>query len=203
MNRKILLLTVFILVAVAQLLVPKHMISNLAGFAKTGKEYKFKIRHQRSDSPERGNSGSSIQGRFIWLQFEESRYRGADTADLNLSKPIYVLLSSDSLGFAKIQSVMQNKPQTGSDWLKVRAYKNFRDSDTSSLIINFPFNSYIIEDKDIKDTELGLTRKLKDPQSLIYLKVNIKESKYLVNDLVIDGLSFKDFVKSIRGTRQE
>jgi len=203
MNRKILLLTVFILVAVAQLLVPKHMISNLSGFAKTGTEFKFKIRHQRSDSPEIGNSGSSIQGRFIWLQFEESRYRGADTANLNLSRPIYVLLSSDSLGFAKIQSVMQNKPQTGSDWLKVRAYKNSSDADSNSLTINFPFNNYIIEDKDIKDTELGLTRKLKGPQSLIYLKVNIKENKYLVNDLVIDGLSFKDFVKSIRATRQE
>lgn len=196
MNRKILLLTVFILVAVAQLLVPKNMISNLAGFAKTGTEFKFKIRHQRSDGSTRGNTGTSMQGRFIWLQFEENRYKGVDSRILDLSRPVYVVFSSDSLGFAKVQSVMQNKPQTGSDWLKVRAFKNFREADSSSLIINFPFNNYYIEDKDIKDTELGLTRKLKDPQSLIYLKVNIKENQYLVNDLVIDGLSFKDFAKN-------
>lgn len=200
MNRKSLLLTVFILVAVAQLLVPKYMISNLAGFAQTGKEFKFKIRHQRTDSPARGNIGTTMEGRFIWLQFEENRYKGEDTRNLNLSRAVYVVLSSDSLGFAKIQSITQNKPATSSDWLKVRAYKNFRDSDTSSLVVNFPFNNYYIEDKDIKDTEERLTRKLKDQESLICLNIFIKENHFRIDDLFVDGMSFKDFVKNTGGS---
>ncbi|MEI7421098.1 MAG: hypothetical protein WCK18_03350 [Prolixibacteraceae bacterium] len=196
MNRKTLLLIVFVLVAVAQLLVPKYMISNLAGIARTGKEYKFKVRHQKSDFPSGGNSGSTLQGRFLWLQFEASRYTKSDTANLNLMRPVYIYLSSDSLGFAKVQTCNQNKPVSGSDWLKTRAYRNIRNSDSSFLVINFPFNNYYIEDKDLKNTEDRLTRKLKDPNSLIYLKIFIRENHFLISDLVIDGQSFKDFAMS-------
>lgn len=201
MNRKILLLTVFTLVAIAQLLVPKYMISNLAGFAQTGKEYKFKVRHQRSDFPSGRISGSSLQGRFLWLQFEAGKYNKADTTNLNLARPIYISLSSDSLGYAKIESCNQNKPLSSCNWLKVRAYKTFRNTDTSSLIVNFPFNNYYIQDKDIKNTEDRLTRKLKDPKSLIYLKVFIKENHFQISDLVIDGQTFKDFAKNTDSSR--
>jgi len=195
MNRKTLLLIVFILVAVSQLLVPKYMISNLAGIARTGEEYKFKVRHQRSDFPSRENTGSSLEGRFLFLQFVGNKYLKKDTGKIDLSRPVYAVLSSDSAGYAKVVDLIQNKPLSGSNWLKVRAYKNFRDADTSSLTINFPFNTYYIEDKDLKNTEDRLTGKLKDPNCLIYMKVFIRENHFLISDLVIDGLSFRDFVK--------
>lgn len=112
-----------------------------------------------------------------------------------MSRPVYATLSSDSAGFAMVGNLMQNKPESGSNWLKVRAYKNFPNSDSSSLIINFPFNTYYIEDKDIKNTADRLTAKLKDPNSIIYMKVFIRENHFLISDLVIDGQSFRDFVK--------
>ena len=105
---------------------------------------------------------------------------------------------TDDSGNALILSVGKTKP-AGSDWVKAKAFLNYKDS--SSLKINYPFSNYYIEDQDTRDIDAAFTRKLRDSTSTLCLKVNIKDNQFIVRDLTVDSLTFKDFVKKVRSRR--
>jgi hypothetical protein len=197
MNRKRLIIIAFILVAVAQMFVPYRMINEQAKFIDTGKEFRFKIRSNHARSFRGDNTGSSIRGRYIWLLFEEDRFKVTDQKSSDFNHPFYVLFTKDSLGFAKVESVTKHKPEFSSDWVKARVWLYFKD--TTLMQLNYPFNNYYIEDLIDKDIESKLSDKLNDSLSVISLNVKIKENQFIVNDLMIDSVSFKDFVKKIQG----
>ena len=67
MKTKTLLLSAFILVALVQLFVPFQMISNQAGYANTGTEFKFKTANRFN--PDFNGIGSDLSGKFIPLWF--------------------------------------------------------------------------------------------------------------------------------------
>ena len=196
MNQKRLLLIAFILVALAQLFVPYRMISNQAYFANAGNEFRFKVMSNHSGSFRIGNTGTSIQGRYIRLMFEEDKFKVSDQNAVDYTRPLYVLFSKDSMGFAKIQSVTKTEPEFSSDWVKARGWTYPKDS--SFLHLNYPFNNYYIEDLIDKNVESKLSEKLNDSLSVISLNVKIKENKFIVSDLMINDVSFKDFVKQIQ-----
>jgi hypothetical protein len=195
MKHKALLLSAYVLVALAQLFVPYQMISKEADYALSGREFQFRIRHNRTDGYRGGYSGSTVQGKFIWLQFEENQFRVSDRKEWELGQTVYVTFTTDSMGYAAVRDVTKTRPAT-SDWVKAKAFMNNRDTTILSLV--YPFNNYYIEDKDTRDIDTAFTRKMNDPVSSICLKVNIKENQFIVNDLMVDSLTFKEFVKKIR-----
>jgi uncharacterized membrane-anchored protein len=196
MKHKSLLLLAFVFVAAIQLFIPIQMISKQAGFAVSGKDFIFRVKHNTPEDFRRGNTGSSIQGKYIWLQFEEEKLKVNDKKEWDSGQTVYVSFATDSLGYAKILSVTKTKPVTGNDWMKAGAYLNRKDS--SNLHLNYRFNSYYVEDNNTKDIDSALTRRLDNPLSTICLKVSIRENQFLVKDLVVDSLPFKEFVKKVR-----
>ncbi|HWS01711.1 MAG TPA: hypothetical protein VN249_13905, partial [Prolixibacteraceae bacterium] len=95
MKPKILLIAAFALVAIAQLLVPYRMIRHQADFALSGNEFNFKIWHS---SP-----GYSIRGNYIWLRFDQGRFKVRDKKEWENSQSVFVTFAKDSAGFAIIQ----------------------------------------------------------------------------------------------------
>ena len=190
MNRKGLVLIAFILVALAQLFVPWQMISKQAGIAGSGTEFKFKtgLKPYRENSP----TGSSLRGKYIWLQFAEDHIKITDKKEWEINQSAYVLFFRDSAGFAKIKSVTKVKPNNSTDWVRARVMLNRKDS--TSLQIIYPFNNYYIEDKDQKEIDSIIKKELNDSLKINYLKVRIKENQFLVSDLMINGISFKEIV---------
>ena len=182
MNRKSLLLIAFICVCAIQLFVPIQMISKQADFAESGNKFQFRIRHNRPNDFRRGNTSTTIQGKFIWVQFEQDKYKVANKKDWELGQTVFVSFVADSLGYARIQSLSKTKPVGNSDWVKAEAYMNRKDS--VNLRVNFPFNNYYIEDKDTKDIDSVLTRKLDDSTTNICMKVSIRENQFN-NELVV------------------
>lgn len=199
MNRKFLLLAAFFIIALAQLVVPVRMISEQAAFAQSGKEFQFKIKHKSGGNFERGNTSSSIQGKYLMLNFEIARYKADSKPDLDFRNPVFISLIKDSLGFARVGQVAQRRPETGPDWIKGRAFPNRKDS--SLLQLSFPFRNYYLEDSDTRLIDSAITRRLLDTTSLIYLNVIIREDRFLIKDLVIDSLSFKEFVKKAKSNQ--
>lgn len=187
MKTKNILYLAFALVALAQLLVPGLMISSLADKALTGREFQFKV--------EKNRSGSSIHGNYIWFRFEADQFRVADKKEWESTRSVYVSFTKDSLGFAKIESVSKVKPVNSTNWVKARSYLNYKDS--AMLQLTYPFNNYYIEDTNLKDIQKIVSKKLNDSLRVISLKVNIRENQFMVNNLMVDSLSFKEFVKGL------
>ena len=193
MNHKRLLIIAFILVALAQLFVPFRMMSKQANLAKGGTEFYFKIRNNQSDSSLKGNAGSSVMGKNIWLQFEADSFKLTDKKDWDFRRNAFVSFTKDRFGFAMVVSVTQKKPGTGSDWVKAGAYRAGKDS--GIIRLSYPFKNYTIEDNNTKEFDSIFSKALNNPKSNLYLKINIRENQFIVNDLFIDSLSFKEFVR--------
>ena len=188
MKRKTLLLSALVLVALAQLFVPWQMISKQAGFAQTGTEFNFKT-DSRVKRP-----GASLAGKYIALNFEQDHIRITNKKEWEHIQNAYVLFAKDSAGFAKIVSVAKTKPENSSDWVRAGVWVNWRD--TTSLQLNYPFRNYIIEDTNHKQVDSVIKYGLNDSLKINYLKVKIKENQFLANDLMINGVPFKEMIKA-------
>lgn len=204
MKLKIVLIAAFAIVATAQLLVPLMMISHQAAIALTGKEFIFKIKHN--------SRGASIRGNYIWLQFEADKFKIEDKKDWENSQSVFVTFDKDSLGFAQVKNVTKEMPLGSKDWVKAKAFLNIRDStsnkrarargfinniDYSYLQLTYPFSNYIVEDLSMKDLQRNITKKMNDTLCDITISVKIRENQFLVGDLKLDSLNFKDFVKGL------
>ena len=199
MKPKKLIFTAFIVVAVAQLFVPWKMISEQPKFANTGVEYKFKIDSKaKSDN---NWAGASIRGKYIWLKFEEDHIKIADKKEWENLPNAYVLFTHDSLGFAKIESVTKTKPQNSIEWMQARIWVHWKDS--TSLHLEYPFNMYYFKDKSPKEVESIIKNGLSDSLKVNYLSVKIRENQFFVNDLIIDGISFKEMMDKIKKSKPD
>jgi hypothetical protein len=188
MKRKTSLLSALVLVGLAQLFVPWQMISKQAGFARTGTEFNFKT-DSRVNRP-----GASLAGKYIALNFEQDHIRITDKKEWEHIQNAYVLFAKDSAGFAKIVSVTKKKPLTSSDWVRAGVWVNWKDS--TSLQLNYPFRNYIIEDTNHKQVDSVIKYGLNDSLKINYLKIKIKENQFLANDLMINGVPFKEMIKA-------
>jgi uncharacterized membrane-anchored protein len=188
MKHKSLLIAAFALVAMAQLLVPTLMISYKADYALKGKEFIFKIRHNRI--------GSSLRGNYLWLQFEADKFKVEDKSDWENSQRVFVTFGKDSVGYAKILNLTKEEPQNSQDWIKVRAFTSRLDS--SSLRITYPFGNYYIPDGDKKEVQSLFNQVISDSLKTISLKVHVKENQFLAGELMLDSVSFSDVLKGFR-----
>lgn len=203
MKPKILLIAAFAVVALAQLLVPYRMISHQADFALSGNEFIFKVRH---NGPK-----YSIRGNHLWLRFEAERFVVKDKNEWENSQSVFVTIEKDSLGFARIADVSKKKPDS-KNWLKAKAFlhqKNstrrdslaarFLDSykDSCYLQLTYPFNNFYIGDTNTKDQEKIFIDKMNNQQSCITLQVYIRENQFVAEELMVDSVSFREYVKGI------
>ncbi len=190
MKSKPLLLTAFILVALAQLFIPYQMIRTQAGFAETGTEFKFKTENRFN--PDFNGTGSDLSGKFIMLKFRDDHIQISDKKDWENIEGAYVEFTTDSAGFAKIQSVTTVKPVSHNDWVRARVNIHWKDS--TRLQLFYPFNNYYIQDTQIKKVESVIKNGLCDTLKTNYLKIKIKENQFVAGDLMIDGVPFKEII---------
>jgi len=196
MKTKKLIISAFIVIAIAQLFVPWQMISQQPKLAETGVEFKFKIDSKaKSDN---NWAGASIRGKYIWLKFEEDQMEIVNKKEWEQIQSAYVLFTKDSLGFAKIEAVTKTRPPNSIEWVKARTWVHWKDS--TSLHLEYPFNMYYFKDANPKEVESIIKNGLNDSLKVNYLSVKIRENQFFVNDLIIDGISFKE---RIEGTKKQ
>ena len=194
MKTKKLIFGAFIIVAIAQLFVPWQMISQQPKLAETGVEFKFKIDSKaKSDN---NWTGASIRGKYIWLKFEEGQIKIANKKEWEQIQSAYVIFTKDSLGFAKIETVTKTRPPNSIEWVRARTWVHWKD--TTSLHLEYPFNMYYFKDTNPRDVEAILKKGLNDSLKVNYLDIKIRENQFFVNDLNIDGISFKEMMDKVK-----
>lgn len=205
MKPKILLIIAFVVVAIAQLLVPYRMISHEAEFANSGNEFIFKV----------SNSGQrySIRGNHIWLRFEADKVPIKDKNMWENSQSVFVTFERDSLGMARIADVSKNKPENNDNWIKAKAFLRFESKnidslktrrfvnvrDSSHLYLTYPFQNFNIGDANPKEKEKIFLKTMNNSFSDITLRVKIRQNQFLVGELTADTLSFREYVKEQPG----
>ncbi len=185
MRKTKLLLPAFILVAIIQVYVPAKMIWNREEVLGAGKEYLFKAAPIDPTDP--------IRGKFITLRYDESTVEVENGQEWRSGEVIYVYLTTDSEGFAKIKSVSKDRPADGHDFIKSNV-RFLSGNGSHKLTISYPFDRYYMEESKAFAAEQAYNRSLRDTSKVTYALVSIKDGDAVLKDVLIDGTSIREIV---------
>lgn len=189
MNKRPILFSLFILMALIQLYIPAKMIFDREDILHSGTEYKFKTAAIDPYDP--------FRGKYITLDFEADRIRVENQENWKLGESAYVIFRNDSTGFTQIADVLKEKPEDGVDYLKAKVeYVSYNE-----LFIHFPFDRFYMEESKAYEAELALAEFQADSSGTAYALVSIKEGDAVLKDVYIDGVSIKEVVE--KGRRGE
>ena len=185
MDKKKIVFVVFCLVVVAQLYVPAKMIFDRNDILITGKPFKFKAAPIDPSDP--------LRGKYIVLNFEATTTDAPKGTTWAYDSPVYLELTHDSNGYAKISSVYQEAPMDRSDYVEAKvAYFN---DNLNTLSIEYPFNRYYMEESKAQDAE-DLYRNISgDSTQVTYALVYVKSGEAVLKDVLVNNVSIKDMVK--------
>lgn len=182
MNKKYIYLTVFILVALAQLYIPAKMIRDREKVLDSGEEYKFRVAPIDPNDP--------LRGKYIDLSYSDNIVEIQNEKDWNRGETIYVLLTKNSKGFAQNKSISKIKPIDDLSFLKAKV--SFITSDGSNnLTIEYPFNRFYMEESKVVGAELAYNRSLLDTSQVTYALVSIRNGEAVLKDIMINGISIR------------
>ena len=108
MKNKQLYLALFAIMCIIQWLIPYKMISDQNTILEEGKAYRFKTAPIDPIDPFRGN--------YVQLYFEHNEYKTKDSTYWTYDEPVYVILKTDSSGYAVIDSLSRLKPEASVDY---------------------------------------------------------------------------------------
>ncbi|WOD44100.1 GDYXXLXY domain-containing protein [Hwangdonia lutea] len=175
----------FIVVAIAQLFVPAQMIFNQESIIKTGTAYKFKTQPVDPSDPYRG--------KYINLNYEQNTFITTDSIWERQDK-VYLYLETDSLGFAKINQVSKTPLNSDKDYIVGNVW--WYNKAEQKLNFNLPFNRYYMKETKAYDAEVAVRNNQRDTiQNTTYALVYVKNGEAVLNDVVINDISIKDYVE--------
>ena len=189
MNKKIILLVVFVLVALAQLYVPAKMIWDREEIIETGSVYLFKTAPIDPTDP--------FRGKYITLSFVNDRYKVTDDSHWVRGEIIYVSITKNASGVASIESVSKTPPNSGLDYFQA-SIRYVTGKDQPTLTIEFPFDRYYMEESKAFEAEVVYRESRRDTSMTAHAVVKVKDGESVLEDVLIDGKSIREVVKENR-----
>lgn len=175
----------FIIVVIAQLFVPSQMIFNRESIIETGKVYKFKTQPVDPSDP--------FRGKYINLNYDMRSFITTDTLWERQDK-VYIYLDTDSLGFAKVNNVSRMPLNLTKDYIVGEVW--WYNKREQKLNFNLPFDRYYMEETKAYDAEVAVRNNQRDSiKNNTYALVFIKNGEAVLNDVIIDDISIKDYVE--------
>lgn len=181
------IISLFILVSLVQLYVPAKMIYDREVILRDGSEFKFK------SAPI--DPSDLFRGKYLTLQYDESLVEIETKNDWQRGEPVYVILSKDPEGFAKIQALSKIRPEHDREYLKTTV-EYFYSNDTGVVRIHYPFNRFYMEESKAYSAELLYRDSQADENRTAYALVSIMDGEAVLKDVMINGVSLIELVKN-------
>lgn len=194
MNSKKILLTAFILVAIVQLAIPGKMIWDREKILETGKDFKFETAPVDPSDP--------FRGKYIVLDYKENSFDVESTKEWIDGTNVYVILKTDTKGFAKIDDVSSEKPTADLDFVEVKV-DYVIDGSSKRLFISYPFDRFYMEESKAYPAEQAYVKSQLDSTKTTYALVSIKNGDAVLKDVLIDGIPIRDVVERSQAKNQQ
>lgn len=184
MHKKTLLFILFILVALTQLYVPAKMVFDKEEVISTGKVFKFLTAPIDPSDP--------FRGKYITLTFKENSFPLQNKNEWERNEPIFVLLTSDSAGYAKIASVSKTKPAHDADHVRAKVRYVTKDE----IHIEWPFSRFYMEESKAPLAEKAYRESARDTSRTTYALLLVKDGEAVLTDVLINEISIAELVRS-------
>ncbi|MDW3194331.1 MAG: GDYXXLXY domain-containing protein [Cytophagales bacterium] len=183
MTRKTILLIAFALMIMAQLYVPGKMIWDNERVWVKG------INHRFITAPV--DPVDVFRGKYIDLYILENMVPVADKKAWENGQEVFGLLNVDSAGFTFVSSLLKEQPKPGVNYLKL-TINYVPDYGENEVQISFPFQRFYMEESKAYQAELSYNASARDTTSVTYALVSILDGKFVLKDVLIDGVPIKE-----------
>ena len=177
MNRNVLLWLLFGICCAVQVGVPASMILHHENTLTGGEVYRFRCAPVDPVDP--------FRGRYVALDFEQSRFAGAIPEQLVAGSTAYATLELDDEGFAIIASVTPSPPDDG-DYLTVHIERRSPDSARLAL----PFDRYYMEESLAPEAERAYRDLAVGKQA--WVEVRVRDGHAVLEELYLDDRPVRD-----------
>ena len=182
MNNKNLTFVIFIIVALVQLYIPAKVIFDHEDLLSSGTEFKFKVAPIDPNDP--------FRGKYIIIYFEENAIEVKNTDDWKVRETVYVNLTTDDKGFAKIDGYSKKKPKTG-HFIKTKVTHTVTTA-KKNLILQYPFERFYMEEAKAPHAEKIYNESARDTSQIAYALVNVKNGDGIIKDVLINGIPIRE-----------
>ena len=182
MDKRKLILIAFVLVSLVQAYVPASMILDREAVIAGGKLYKFRTEPFDPYDP--------FRGKYLQLSFREDHFEVNETDEWRSGEKIFVEVSADDEGFARILSVSKEIPQHDGDYIQASVlYKN-----SGEVYLKYPFEEFYLEESKAPLAEEYYWDANADSSTVAWAEVYIKAGKAVLSDVMIDEVSIRELV---------
>lgn len=181
--RKYILFVAFGLMVLFQWLVPATMIWNRENIIRQNQVYLFET--------EPVDPHDAFRGKYVVLGFKENKvpYDYADTTSFEVGQEVFVEVDSYA-ETAYLTRVFATEPTDLTNYFKTTIL--YIDEEAGQITVNTPFNRYYMnEEKSLRAEQILRNNNLK-----AYAQVAIYKGEVVLKDVLVDGISLKDFVET-------
>ena len=185
---KYLLLSAFAIMALAQWIVPASMIRDKQEVLKKGQAWLFKTEPVDPTNP--------FVGKYIRLNFEVSQYFDSTSQGFQTGEDVFVLLSRDTLGYAKVAGLSKSKPVNTEAFVQASIDYVYADSDSLyNFRISYPFNEFYMEESKAPKAEKLYNEVNRQDTLTTAARVKIWKGDAVTEDVLIDNKPISSYLK--------
>lgn len=184
MDKKKILLVLFILVAIVQISFSASMIINREITLKSGKQFKFRT------APV--DPYDAFRGRYVALDLEEEdrEVPVSEDEDYTLSQTVYAIIKEDEEGFARIKTIQTERPDHD-NYIKTWIYMLSKNT----VWLRIPFNRFYMDEFEAPRAEEAYRESNRSGDSETYITVRVKSGSGVIEGLYIDNKHIREYIK--------
>lgn len=183
---KIITTVLFVVMCLAQWLVPANMIYDSERVIREGKTYRFKTMPVDPSDP--------FRGKYITLSFDADVVLLTDNSTWTPGEEVYVTFTTDSAGFALADAISRDKPAV-EDYLKTTV--SYTTSSPYSLVFDLPFDRYYLEESKASQAEQAYWKAQTDSTQVTYGLVAMGAGTAVLKDVMINEKSIVEVVNEL------
>jgi len=172
----------FILLMIAQWLVPAQMIFKSEHALTAGKAYKFETAPVDPEDP--------VRGRYIVLSFKDNHFLVKGKTDFMNQEKVYVEFIADEEGFAQISKISKQKPQTDY-YLQTYISSVSVEGDSSHIYLYYPFTRFYMDEYNAPEAEKIYRSRTPDTINHTYALVDLYRGTAVIDDVFVNDRSLK------------
>jgi uncharacterized membrane-anchored protein len=177
----------FSVLAIVQWVIPGKIIFEKKQVLRKGQTYKFKTEPVDPSNP--------FKGKYITLNFTENSFTDRIERKLSGGEDVYVVLGSDSKGFAVIKNVATKEPGNQSAYVKANVYYTSKENDSITVFIDYPFDEFYMDEFKAPRAEIIYRESNRDSSSSTYALVKIWQGRAVIEDVLINDIPIGKLIK--------
>lgn len=188
MLKKLLIPGIFLLLVAAQWAIPLDMIRSSNLILTEGKPFRFKCAPIDPNDP--------FRGKYITLSFEAEQYLMDSALAPQPGETVWLRMTTDSAGYAKIASLTENKPENLGDYMETEVSTYLMEGDSSLVFFIFPFERFYLEETKAPKAEALYQENLQGQNATSYALIYLLNGEARIQEVYLDGKPLSELLKN-------